>query len=234
MTFGPMTAERKHAVSFLHTSPAAIPPLMRYYGESAPDLEITNQLDDGLLRMLSAQDRAGTRRRVQQMLNVAVDTYKAELVMVTCSSLPSPMIAELGGQVGVPVFKIDDPMGSDAVRGGTKLGVVVTFRPTIEPTTALLRNAAAAAGKEVELVMSVTPEAYDALLAGNADRHDDLLLDVIDRLSAEGVDAIVLAQVSMARLLPQLQGRVNVPVYSSLTSSLAAIRKRLRTPLPVT
>jgi Asp/Glu/hydantoin racemase len=183
--------------------------------------------------MLSAQDGVSIRRRVQQMLNVAVETYKAELVMVTCSSLPSSLIAELGEQLGVPVFKIDDPMGADAVRSGRKLGVVITFRPTIEPTTALLRSAAAAAGKEIELIMSVTPEAYDALLAGNADRHDDLLLDVIDRFSAEGVDAIVLAQVSMARLLPQLQGRVNVPVYSSLTSSLAAIRKRLRAPLAV-
>jgi Asp/Glu/hydantoin racemase len=222
-----MAAEHKHSISFLHTSPAAIPPLMRYYGESAPDLEITNQLDDGLLRMLSSQNFGAARQRVQQMLHVAVDTYKAELVMVTCSSLPSSLMAELGGAVGVPVFKIDDPMGADAVRGGSRLGVVVTFRPTIEPTSALLRNAAAASGKEIELVMSIMPEAYDALLSGNADRHDDLLLDAIDGLSAQDVDAIVLAQVSMARLLPQLQGRVNVPVYSSLTSSLAAIRKRL-------
>lgn len=228
-----MTAERKHSVSFLHTSPAAIPPLMRYYSESAPDLEITNQLDDGLLRMLSTQDMIAARKRVEEMLHVAVDTYGAELVMVTCSSLPSAMVAEVGAAVGVPVFKIDDPMGADAVRGGRRLGVVVTFKPTIEPTTALLRSAARAAGKELELIFSVVPEAYDALLSGNADRHDDLVLDAIDGLSAEGVNAIVLAQVSLARLLPQLQGRVNVPIYSSLTSSLAAIRKRLHNRSPV-
>jgi Asp/Glu/hydantoin racemase len=228
-----MTAERKHFVSFLHTSPAAIPPLMRYYGEMAPDLEITNQLDDGVLRMLSLPNMSGTKRRIQEMLTVAVDTYKAELVMVTCSSLPSLLVSELGATVGVPVFKIDDPMGADAVRSGRRLGLVVTFRPTIEPTSALLRNAAAAAGKEIELIPAILPEAYDALLSGNADRHDDLVLDGIDGLSARGVDAIVLAQVSMARLLPQLQGRVNVPVYSSLTSSLGAIRKRLAARTPV-
>jgi hypothetical protein len=44
----------KIPVSFLHTSPAAIGPLMQYYSEQAPDLEITNQLDDGLLRLLAA------------------------------------------------------------------------------------------------------------------------------------------------------------------------------------
>ena len=222
-----MAVERKRFVSFIHTSPAAIPPLMRYYSETAPELEITNQLDDGLLRMLSAQNTVGTRQRLEQMLDVAVDTYRAELVMLTCSALSSALVTELAHSAGVPVFKIDDPMGADAVRRGRKLGVVITFRPTGEPTCALLRNAAVAAGKEVELITSVTPEAYDALLAGNADRHDDLLLDAIDGLSAQGIDALVLAQVSMARLLPKLQGRVNVPVYSSLTSSLAAIRKRL-------
>jgi Asp/Glu/hydantoin racemase len=222
-----MALARKHFVTFLHTSPAAIPPLMRYYSEVAPDLEITNQLDDGLLRMLSAQNTTGLTQRLTQMLGTAVETYKAELVMLTCSSLPSALVNELGQSAGVPVFKIDDPMGADAVRRSRKLGVVITFRPTTDTTLALLRNAAAEAGKQVELTTSIITEAYDALLAGNAERHDDLLLDAIDGLSMQGVDAIVLAQVSMARLLPKLQGRVNVPVYSSLTSSLAAIRKRL-------
>jgi Asp/Glu/hydantoin racemase len=222
-----MAAEKKHPVSFLHTSPAAIPPLMRYYGEVAPDLEITNQLDDGLLRMLAAHKLEATRSRIAEMLAVATDTYKAELVMITCSSLPSTIVDDLQTTAGVPLFKIDDPLGADAVRAGNRLGVVITFRPSIEPTNNLLRTAAAAIGKRVELITSITPEAYDALLSGNPDRHDDLLLDAIDTLSAENVDGIVLAQVSMARLLPQLQGRVNVPVYSSLTSSLAAIRKRL-------
>jgi Asp/Glu/hydantoin racemase len=228
-----MIAEHKRSVSFLHTSPAAIPPLMRYYGEAAPELEISNQLDDGLLRLLSAHETARVKKRLTQMLDVAVGTYGAELVMLTCSALSTSFVSELEQDAGVPVFKIDDPMGADAVRSGNRLGVVITFRPTTEPTCSLLRNAAAAAGKRVELITSITPEAYDALLTGYTDRHDDLLLDAIDGLSAQEVDAIVLAQASMARLLPKLQGRVNVPVYSSLTSSLAAIRKRLPARAPV-
>ena len=222
-----MAAERKRSVSFLHTSPAAIPPLMRYYGEAAPELEITNQLDDGLLRMLAAHDVSGTRQRLTQMLDVALDLYGAEVVMVTCSSLPKSFIAELERGAKVPVFKIDEPMGMDAVRGASRLGVVITFRPTTEPTTNLLRSAAATLGKEIELITSTTPEAYDALLSGNTERHDDLLLDAINNLAAQKVDAIVLAQISMTRLLPKLQGMLNIPIYSSLTSSLAAIRKRL-------
>jgi Asp/Glu/hydantoin racemase len=224
-----MVAAQKHSVSFLHTSPAAIPPLMRYYGEAAPELEITNQLDDGLLRMLSAHDKSGYRQRLAQMLDVAIGTYHAELVMVTCSSLPASVVTELEAGAQVPVFKIDEPMGMDAVKSGSRLGVVITFRPTTEPTSNLLRSAAASLGRQIELVTSTTPEAYDALLSGNTERHDDLLLDAIEDLAEQNVDGIVLAQISMARLLPKLQGMVNVPVYSSLTSSLAAIRKRLGT-----
>jgi Asp/Glu/hydantoin racemase len=222
-----MAVEHKHSVSFLHTSPAAIPPLMRYYGEAAPELEITNQLDDGILRMLATHNTHKTKQRLAQMLDVALGVYSAELVMVTCSSLPNSLVIELEQGAQVPVFKIDEPMSTDAVLGGSRLGVVITFRPTTEPTSNLLRHAAAALGKQIELVTSVTPEAYDALLSGNTERHDDLLLDAINNLAAKNVDGIVLAQVSMTRLLPKLQGMVNVPVYSSLTSSLAAIRKRL-------
>jgi Asp/Glu/hydantoin racemase len=222
-----MTAERKRFVTFVHTSPAAIPPLMRYYGEAAPELEVTNQLDDGILRMLAAHDLGRTKQRLAEMLKVAVQVYRAELVMVTCSSLPGSLVAELEQSAQVPVFKIDEPMVLDAVLGSSRLGVVITFRPTIEPTTNLLRQAAASRGKSIELVASITPEAYDALLSGNTERHDDLLLDAITSLAAQGVDGIILAQVSMTRLLPKLQGMVNVPIYSSLTSSLAAIRKRL-------
>ena len=219
----------KRQVAFLHTSPAAIPPLMRYYGDFAPELEITNQLDDGILRFLSSADVAGARARLVQMLDTAIATYRAELVMVTCSSVPPALVAELASTVNVPVFKIDDPMAAEAVRAGTRLGVVITFRPTTEPTCSLLREAASAAGRELDLVLSTTPEAYDALLAGNPDKHDELLGAEIDRLVAERVHGIVLAQVSMARLLPKLEGRVPVPVFSSLTSSLHRMRELLGT-----
>ena len=39
-----------HKLAFIHTSPAAIAPLMQFYG--AAGMEITNLLDDGLLRLL--------------------------------------------------------------------------------------------------------------------------------------------------------------------------------------
>jgi Asp/Glu/hydantoin racemase len=121
----------------------------------------------------------------------------------------------------VPILKIDDAMAAAAVRAGRTIGVAITSPPTQGPTTRLLEEAASEAGLAVELVRCVVPEAYDALLAGAPERHDELLLAAIEKLR---VDAVVLAQVSMARLLPMLKARVSVPLFSSLETSLEALR----------
>lgn len=214
-------------ISFLHTSPAAIPPLMQYYAAEAPDLEITNQLDDGLLRMFSKGDMSAAERRLGQMLGVAKDLYGARAAMVTCSAVTQEIMQSLSAGAGIPMLKIDNPMAEEAVRAGGRLGVVITFRPTAEPTSKLLLDAAQRAGTTVELEPAIVPEAYEALLGGNPELHDELLLRTIDELAGKGVNGIVLAQVSMARLLPKLKDRVPVPVFSSLPSSLKRIRELL-------
>lgn len=217
----------KRRVAFIHTSPAAIGPLMQFYTADAPELEITNLLDDGLLRLLAAKNQRVARQRLAEMLRAAVETYDAELAMITCSSVPKEMADSLAGDFSLPVLKIDYPMARAAVRAGRRVGVAATFRPTLGPTAKLLRLAAA--GNDIEIVEQVAPEAYTALLANDTATHDRLLLEAVARLAQQNVNAIVLAQVSMARVLPQLEGRFKVPVFSSLHTSLSAIREALGT-----
>jgi aspartate/glutamate racemase len=217
--------ERK--VALIHTSPAALGPVAQFYGEAAPELELTNLLDDGLLRLLAAGERVTALRRLGEMIAAARDTHGAELALITCSSVTMEMAAELRARLGLPILKIDYPMARLAVRTGRRIGVAATFPPTLVPTGSLLLAAAAEAGAEIELVKEVVPEAYQALLAGDHGRHDELLLGAIERLEGQGADAIVLAQVSMARILPRLEGRARVPVFSSLHTSLDAIRAEL-------
>ena len=218
---------RKRRVAFVHTSPAAVGPLMQFYAGAAPELEITNLLDDGLLRLLAAGAHAAARRRLAEMIGAARETYGAELAMITCSSVPKQMAESLAADFPLPVLKIDYPMARRAVRAGRKIGVAATFPPTLGPTRNLLREAAAEAGAEVEIIEQVAPEAYTALLADDAATHDRLLLEAVGRLEGRGVAAVVLAQVSMARVLPLLEGRASVPVLTSLHTSLEAIRGAL-------
>jgi Asp/Glu/hydantoin racemase len=200
---------------------------MQFYGEAAPDLEITNLLEDGLLRLLSSKDLSTAQQRLAEMIKAARDTYGAELAMITCSSVSKEMVERLDDSFELPVLKIDSPMARQAVRAGVRIGVAATFLPTLEPTSKLLYETAAEDGTEIEIIQESSPEAYRALLAGDSSTHDELLLAAIERLEKRDVAAIVLAQVSMARILPRLAGRVGVPVLSSLHTSLDAIRETL-------
>ncbi len=217
----------KRKLAFIHTSPAAVAPLMQFYTAAAPELEITNLLDDGLLRLLAAQDLETARARLTDMVRTAAETYGAEAAMITCSSVPKEMAAAIGGRFELPVLKIDYPMARKAARAGGRVGVAATFPPTLVPTRRLIAEAAEEAGAVVEIVEEVAEGAYEALLSNDAERHDELLLDAVSRLEARGASVVVLAQVSMARVLPKVAGRLRVPVLSSLHTSLEAVREAL-------
>jgi aspartate/glutamate racemase len=217
----------KRKIAFIHTSPAAIGPLMQFYAESAPELEITNLLDDGLLRLLASKNITQAEHRLGDMIGAARLAYGSELAMVTCSSVSKEMIKDLSSTVDIPLLKIDYPMARKAVEMASRIGVAVTFRPTLETTSNLLNDAAAEAGRAIEILPEIVEEAYDALLAGDHASHDDMLLAGINRLAEQKVEVVLLAQVSMARILPRLAGRVPVPVLSSLSTSLMAIREAL-------
>ncbi|MFN7932920.1 MAG: aspartate/glutamate racemase family protein [Bryobacteraceae bacterium] len=216
----------KHQVAFIHTSPAAIPPMTDYFRDFASDLEITNLLDDGVLRFFARQNDAAAEARLAEMLCVARDAYNSELAVVTCSAVTRQVIQRLSEAVGLPVVKIDDELARQAVSVGTRLGVVVTFRPSQAVIGKLLREMAEEIGRSVEITFRVIPEAYEALLNAMPEKHDALLLSGIQELANEPIDALVLSQVSMSRVLPKLP-KLPVPVLSSLPASLNTIRHRL-------
>ena len=217
----------KRVLTFIHTSPAAIGPLMQFYSKAEPEWEITNLLDDGILRFFKAGQVDLVEERLREMLAAARTTYEAEAALVTCSSVPSAMVQTLAEASPMPVLKIDDPMAQRAVATGSRIGVAVTFAPTQEPTRRLLTEAAARANRRIDLDIEVIEGAYDALLTNNFEKHDRLLIEACQRLASRDAEVIVLAQVSMARAEDRIRQRVNVPVYSSLSTSLEALRKLL-------
>jgi Asp/Glu/hydantoin racemase len=220
----------KRTLTFIHTSPAAIGPLMQFYSKSEPEWEITNLLDDGILRFFKQEELGLVEERLREMLAAARTTYAAEAALVTCSSVSSEMIAALAETFPMPVVKIDQPMAERAVECGARIGVAVTFPPTETPTRNLLLRAAAARGRSIEVDVEVASAAYDALLSNDLETHDRLLIDACDRLAARGANAIVLAQVSMARAEDRIGQRLSVPVFSSLSTSLEALRRVLTAP----
>ena len=138
----------------------------------------------------------------------------ADLVVVTCSSI-GPAVDASRDFVDVPVLRIDEPMADEAVRLGSRVGVVATLATTLEPTAALVARRAEAAGRPVDVVARVCDGAFEALSAGDRDRHDELVRDGLRELIAD-VDVVVLAQASMARVVETLpEEERTVPILAS-------------------
>ncbi len=214
-------------ISLIHASPAAIAPLARYYAEAEPEWIVTNLLDDGVMRHFREGNEPAVESGLLSLVERACGRYQAEAALVTCSAASLGLIRRLSAASVVPLIKIDAPMAEAAVRAGARLGVLVTFPPTVEPTRALLAEVAQVAGRKIDIKTELREEALNALLQGDSALHDRLLSEGARALGAAGVEAIVLAQVSMAHMRAQFERQLGVPVFSSLETSHRALKEAL-------
>lgn len=121
------------------------------------------------------------------------------------------------------MFRIDEPMAAEAVRTGTRIGVLATLETTLGPTAELVRREASAQGVRVSVTTTDCPGAYEARQAGHPGEHDRLIAAEALRL-APSHDVLVLAQASMAAALASLpDGGLGIPVLTSPRSGAAQL-----------
>jgi hypothetical protein len=89
----------------------------------------------------------------------------------------------------------------------------------------LVEHKAQERGLDVSIERYLVDGAFDALMAGDVQRHDRLVLDAIERAAHEA-DAVVLAQGSMARLVPQLPS-LPAPVLSCPSRGVEDLKRVL-------
>ncbi len=197
-------------VAFVHTVVGLQPVFGALAEELLPGEATFHVVDESLLgvtRKVGALTPT-TRRRVLGHVESAVEGG-ADVVVVTCSSL-GPAVEASRDFVSVPVVRIDEPMADEAVRLGRRVGVLATLPTTLEPTADLV----ARRGAE-EVRSQLCEGAFDALAAGDRDRHDELVRAGLRQLTGE-VDVVVLAQASMARVTDALpEDERPVPILAS-------------------
>lgn len=148
-----------------------------------------------------------------------------DMIMLACSTFNSA-VAAARPMIDIPLLNIDRPMMDLAVQDGSRIGLLGTLPSTMPSSERLLREAAADAGKEIEVKSVLCAEAFRVLREeNNPAKHNEMLLEEIDRLSKE-VDAIIMAQVSMAVLEKELTN-TRVPVYNSGRTSFQRVREML-------
>jgi aspartate/glutamate racemase len=190
-------------VAFLHTVTTLPAVFNELADELIPGVERFHMVDESLLidtRKAGVLTQA-TRGRVWRHLDSAVEAG-ADLVVVTCSSI-GPAVDESSAHA----LRIDEPMADEAVRIGNRVGVLATLATTLEPTAQLIARKG-----DVTVVSHLCEGAFEALQAGDRDRHDELVRAGVRELSASA-DVVVLAQASMARVTDALDSPV--PILAS-------------------
>jgi len=216
-------------LGIIHAALITTRAVQKYLDELIPEVEVVHWVDDTIQNTNFASPPGfvpPTNYAKFTQAALSQQAYGVDLILLACSTFnravefSRPMIA-------TPMLQIDRPMMDLAVRHGTRMGLLATVPTTVPASERLLRLAAADAGKTIEIKTRLCSEAFAALKAGQPEKHNDLLLAEIDRLSGE-VDAIVLAQLSMSALEPRLTA-TKVPVYNSGRTAFTHLRHLLET-----
>lgn len=215
----------KKQVTILYTSRVTVPGTLTLADEILKDYRVVNIIDDSLLDdVLAAGEltRDVTRRIVAYCL--AAEDGGADIILSQCSSV-GEAIDVARAVVRVPIVKIDEPMAEEAVRLGPRVAVAATLPTTLNPTCRLIERTAAAMGQRVEIVRVLAEGAFDKLRAGDTETHNRMVMAKLDEVR-NAADVIVLAQGSMAVLVPDLQGW-GMPVLTSPRLGIERVRQML-------
>ena len=190
-------------LAIIHTTSATVEPMKALAAELLPGCEVNNFVDDSILPQL-AQDGGNLAGVEERLLHYArfAEGAGADVILEACSSV-GELVSKMRATVSIPVVRIDEAMAAEAVGRGARLGVAATLPTTLGPTARLLRAKAEAAGKQVEITPLLIEGAYRKLMSGDREGHDNLLVEKLQEL-AQDVDAVLLAQASMARVLSRL------------------------------
>jgi Asp/Glu/hydantoin racemase len=213
-------------VAFIHTVGFLVDEFRRQMREQLPAVDCFHVLNESLLQdLLRGAAPALVYRRVVQQVQLAADAG-ADLIVVTCSST-SPGVDIARQVVEQPVLKIDDPMARQAVQMGPRVVLLCTATSTVAPSSALILAHARELGLSIELGTTVVAPAYEALLAGDRERHDRLVGEAAAALSGQA-DVIVLAQASLAHLRDRLDAQLPCPVLASPPLLMRELAQRLQ------
>ena len=206
---------KKKRLGLIHTSATLVPVFAALCKDKLPNIEVFNLVDDSLVKGIREAGRltATIARRVTNYLESA-ELAGADYIMVTCSSI-GPAVEAGAKLMGVPVLRVDQPMADKAVATGKRIGVIATLSTTLEPTADLIQRRSAIAKKKIELTSKLVDGAFEALMSGDAAKHDAMVAAALKELSMQ-VDVILLAQASMARVVDALAPEdKRVPILTS-------------------
>jgi hypothetical protein len=212
-------------VAAIHTALAMVEPTKVLFANHLPDVRLINIIDESLIQDIinAGFVPLAVKKRLINYYYSAVDAG-ADIIFNTCSSVGE--VASIARDlIPVPLIKIDEPMAIEVVSNlnVNRIGVIATLNTTLGPTFRMIGDKASEINKKVTLIEGLANGAFQAIIAGDRDTHDAIILQTALGM-VDKCDAFVLAQGSMARMADILFKNTGKQIYSSPLSGVLSLK----------
>lgn len=212
-----MTQKR---LAIIHTVPVTIASLNELCSRLLPGVEVSNYLDDSVLRQINEEGgiNPSVRYRFQSLIGVAAAS-KPDAILCACSSVGG-MLEEARAMFSVPLVRIDEPMAREAAAQNGRIVVCATVQSTLLPTTELIQRYL---GQDRHVDTLLIEGAGKLLASGDRETYLALIASRLGE-AASGHDVVVLAQASMAEAVRRMPESEHGKFLTSPERGVSALR----------
>jgi Asp/Glu/hydantoin racemase len=214
----------KYKLAVIHATRVSLAPVEETAASLYPDIQLIHLLDEGMSYLAKTQGHITGENlsRVVSLIHKA-EELGVDGILISCTIF-SPFIDLLSSFADIPVVAADVAMFEKAASLYDRIGVVITFGPTADSVTEVLKMCEEK-GMKCQAEIQMAEGAFEACAKGFDDEHNRLVA-ACARSMVPRCDAIVLAQMSHMRALPLLQD-LPIPVLSSPPISFALLIKKI-------
>ena len=210
-------------IVLIHAVPMAIPPITAAFKASWPEAEIVIILDDSLSMDLTSDGilTNSMMKRFETLSNYAF-SIDAKGILFTCSAF-GPAIDAVSNKAHIPVLKPNEAMFKSALKIGTRIGMLVTFKGSMDSLKDEFDSLTKTKNTPSTLEILLVEDAMNKLRQGDHCAHNQLIADAA--LLLRHCDALMLAQFSMAQSLAKVSTAIDIPVFTAPHTAVLQMKK---------
>ena len=215
--------QQRYRIGAIHALMNAIPTTQLAFDRGWPAADVAHLLDGGLYldRNLGTADDAELASRIHRLVRYSAETGAQGIIMTGSFFGEAVKQARVG--MDIPVATSFEGIVERAFELERPLHILATAPDSATLLAEELGREAAARGRELSIARQAVGGAMDALIGGDPERHDRLVLEAVRAVDAR--TAILFAQFSMERILPGAAVAHSAPVAGPASAGVARLRQ---------
>lgn len=179
---------------YIHTTHKIVSYIDRLIRKHSSDKHIVHLVDEGILGDINNGEFKMAQQKIVNLMNGAIASGAKEF-MITCTAA-GDLIKDLDAEYQKMLVRIEEPSIRRIVGYRGRIGVVYTNVPVFSQ---IVRYMIGAGVEESILTPCYVPDAFKAMLDGDTEKHDRLVMDFL-MSNQNSVDCYYIAQVSISAI----------------------------------